>query len=158
METLEHEKPEPNASTATAGQSAGAPICGAEYPLVAPGRLTLQCVGARIYRHAGLPDSPWKCELQFRDGFGELSIFGFFHLGCGDESHAGRTSRYWSAWTLANGGPPRKRQVMSPRVFKGRWFVVDVETVTKKGKGAKAEPLPEHMRYSVVRKIVALDH
>jgi hypothetical protein len=153
-----HEQPEPNADETTAGRGAEAPVCDVEYPLVAPGRRTLQCVGARIYRHSGLPDKPWKCELRFADGFGELEIFGFFHLGTGDKPHAGRKGRYWGAWTLANGAPPRKRQTMSPRAFKGRWFVCDVETVTHKGRGAKAEPLPEHLRYSVVREILALDH
>jgi hypothetical protein len=152
------ERREHNAGAATAGERAEAPICDAEYPLVAPGRRTLQCVGARIYRHCGLPDKPWKAELEFCDGFGELSIFGFCHLGCGEKPHAGRTSRYWSAWTLANGGPPRKRQTMSARVFKGKWFLCDVATVSHKGKGAKAEPLPAHLHYSVVREILARTH
>lgn len=121
------------------------PICEAEYPLIKPGRYTLLCVAAKIYRHPGLPDHPWKAQLEFKDGFGELHIFGFLHLGNGKEMHAGRTSKYWQAWCLANGGPPGKRQVMSARVFKDKWFECDV--------GTAKEGTPE--AYSVVRQIFA---
>jgi hypothetical protein len=114
-------------------------------------------VNAKVYRHPGLPDKPHKCQLEFRDGFGEITVFGFFHLGTKAKAHAGRTSRYWAAWCMANGGPPRKRQVMSERVFKGRWFRVRVETVTDKRKGKNVEPLPEEMHYSVVREILSVE-
>ena len=97
-------------------ESADGPVCGAEYPLIAPGTRTLLCVAAKIYRHPGLPDHPWKCQLEFSDGLDELPhLFGFLNLGTGPKPHAGRTSRYWAAWCLANGGPPKKRQTMSSR-------------------------------------------
>lgn len=135
-----------------------APVAGAEYPLIAEGERVLLCTGARTYRHAGLPDSPWKCELKFVDGFGEFEVYGFLHLGCREKPHAGRTSRYWAAWHCANGGPPHKRQVMSARIFRGKWFRVAIETVNAKGRGAKRVPLPEYLHYSIVREILALDH
>jgi hypothetical protein len=143
-------------STEESSDCAG-PVCDAEYPLITPGEYTFRCVNARIYRHPGLPGKPWKCELTFRDGFNaQPPIFGFLNLGSGDAPHGGRTSHYWDAWSLANGGQgPTKRQVMSARIFKDRWFLVLVETVREKRKGKIVEQLPEHMHYSVVRKILA---
>jgi hypothetical protein len=122
------------------------PVCDAEYPLISPGKRTLLCVEAKVYRHPRLPDHPWKCQLKFTDGFGELEIYGFLHLGSGPKMHAGRTSKYWKAWCIANGGPPRKRQVMSARIFKGQWFECGIETV-KKGSSEGD--------YSIVREISA---
>ena len=140
---------ETSADTCTTG-----PVCDVEYPLIDEGTYDLQCVSAHVYRHPGLPDRPWKAQLEFRDGFDEHpSVFAFFHLGCGRKPHAGRMSRYWHAWCIANAGPPRKRQTMSARAFKGRWFQVKVETVREKRKG---ELLPSHLHYSVVREIRAL--
>src|SRR5690348_11535018 len=98
------------------------PVCGAEYPLVDPGERVLRCLAAKVYRHPGLPDHPWKCQLEFSDGFDGPRLFGFYHLGVNPKPHAGRTSRYWKAWHIANGGPPRRRQTMSARTFRDKWF------------------------------------
>jgi hypothetical protein len=132
-----------------------APVCGAEYPLVDPGERILLCTGAKIYRHPGIQDKPWKCELRFQDGSDYLTIFHYLHLGFGECAHAGRKSNYWAAWCIANGGPPKKRQVMSERVFKHKWFRVVIETVNEKRKGKDREPLPADLHYSIVRKILA---
>jgi hypothetical protein len=130
------------------------PVCGAEYPLVSEGKRSLLCVAARVYRHPGLKDRPWKAELEFLDG--DYRVFGYLHLGFGEKPHAGRTSRYWAAWCLANNGqPPRKRQLMSARIFKGKWFTVIVETVRQRGRGEKVELIPAELQYSVVREILA---
>jgi len=140
-------------------ESDDVPICGAEYPLVAEGIRELRCIDARIYRHPGLPDRPWKCQLEFAAGFGECpNLFGFLHLGTKEKPDAGRARRYWRCWCLANQGPPKKRQKMSPRVFKNKWFVVQIETVRQKRKGKIVEQLPEHLWYSVIREIVDLRH
>jgi hypothetical protein len=122
---------------------------GTEYARINPGEYSAQCVHAKIYRDPGF--RAWKALLRFRlFDLGE-EVYGFFHLGRGERPRAGRRSRYWGAWIIANGAAPRKRQTMTPRVFRGKVFLVKVSDVTQTCDGKAHHP---SAIYSTVKKII----
>jgi hypothetical protein len=113
-----------------------APVfAGAEYPRIEPGRYSAQCVHAKVYFDPGF--RTWKALLRYRLIDGGQEVYGFFNLGRGESPNAGRRSRYWKAWTLANGEPPGKRQIMTARVFRGKVFLVELSDVTQTGDGKR---------------------
>jgi hypothetical protein len=76
--------------------------------------------------------SRWSIRLGccLTDEPGEVSYF--MNMG----SHrggprVGRHSNYYKAWTLANGGPPRKGEAMNPKIFLGRFFRARIEDSVK---------------------------
>jgi len=126
------------------------PICESNsYRRYAPGEYDAECVAAHTYRNPLL--RAWKCQLEFRLLGNGAEVFAFLNLGKGEKPKAGRHSMYAGAWTIANGGPPRRRQTMSARVFKGKIFQVKVGDVISNYRGGAHHPSE---RYSVVREIV----
>jgi len=123
------------------------------YPQVEPGDYELYCNEARVYCDPGL--KVWKCRYRFvhpmREDFPPL--FGFINLGR-ERKPPGRRSRYYFEWTIANGQTPRKRQVMSARIFKGKIFLVRVDWVMPRQHDGKTHTLAT--RYSLVKGIVEL--
>jgi hypothetical protein len=69
------------------------------------------------------------------DEAGEVSFF--LNMGNGESPSAGRSgeSKFFHAWTLANDGPPRRGQEMSPKIFLGKCFLARVEDCTCDSKG-----------------------
>jgi hypothetical protein len=74
----------------------------------------------------------------------------FLNLGKKDKPNASRKSRYWGAWIKANGGPPQRRDRLSPRVFCGRMALVEVGDTTK---DSKQNPVTGDEAYSVIRDV-----
>jgi len=125
------------------------PVCEQEpYPRLEPGRYEGQCIFARIYRDPQFRS--WKALLRFRLILSRQQVCGFFHLGQGDKPKAGTRSKYRRAWIIANGDAPRKRQVLSPRVFRGKIFEIEVCSVTRAFDGREHPP---GAGYSTVREI-----
>ena len=62
-------------------------------------------------------------------------------------------TKYRKAWVIAADRKPARDSRMSPKVFKGNFFLVKVELVTT---DADKDPLGELSRYSVVRKVIRL--
>jgi hypothetical protein len=107
-------------------------VCDSDpYPRYLPGEYIARVISPRKYKHQLL--GAWKCELklQLMDGGDFGTVYAFFHLGRGTKPHAGRNSNYHRVWVMANGSPPRKRQVTSERVFVGQIFKVLVGDVSK---------------------------
>ena len=79
----------------------------------------------------------WSVRLggTFMDEAGEVSFF--LNMGNGESPSAGRSgeSKFFHAWTLANDGPPRRGQEMSPKIFLGKCFLARVEDCTHDSKG-----------------------
>lgn len=128
------------------------PICESDpYPRYEPGEYEVRCVQAKIY-----PERRFRrlvCRLRcvlITDPEGE--VYGFLNLGTAGKPQAGRNSKYWRAWVIANGAQPRKRQVLSSRVFVGKIFLVRIGTVETDMEGNKHADL---VRYSVVQEILA---
>lgn len=63
-----------------------------------------------------------------------------------------RNSKYYKAWVTAKGSKPKKNDRMSPKVFKGKVFLIKVRTVMK---GRELEALGED-KYSVVDDIIGV--
>jgi hypothetical protein len=130
------------------------------YPRYPPGWYIAECVGGVIYFDPRF--NAIKCRLDFKLLFPDASRFpneeitgkpisAFFHLGRGKNSRAGRGSRYYRAWAIANSAPPRKRQALSLRVFKGKSFLVQVDD-TRKNWGGKEHPA--ELIYSTIKEIL----
>jgi hypothetical protein len=127
-----------------------APVCEEDpYPRYSPGTYEAQCVAGGIYRDPQF--RAWKALLQFRLVPGGEPVCCFFHMGTKELPKAGRRSNYWRAWVIANAGPPRRRQVLSARVFKGKIFEVRVGDVTKRFDQSEH---PEGAIYSTVKEII----
>ena len=108
-----------------------------------PGEYLGNCRAANIHRDKGY--RRWVCTLQFELRSKDLlKVLGrtsmFFNLGAGERPHAGRRGKYWTASVQANGGPPRRGDRLSPRIFQGRMARIVVGDVPEKF-------------YSVVREI-----
>ena len=74
----------------------------------------------------------WSIRLgcSLTDEPGEASYF----MNMGNKREApqvGRQSKYYRAWTMANGGPPCKGQAMAPDVFLGKFLRVRIEDCRK---------------------------
>jgi len=100
---------------------------------------------ARTYRDPQY--KRWTCLLRF-DVLNETLTRTIAHvpfwlnLGDYDRPNASRRGRYFAEWCHANGGPPRRRDRLSDRVFCRRMTRVEV--------GDTLGPAP----YSVVRRIL----
>ena len=84
--------------------------------------------------------SRWSIRLEccLTDEPGEVSYF--MNMGNDREGpRAGRHSNYYKAWTLANGGPPRKGEAMDPKIFLDKFFRAQV-TDCKKDSNDKDKP------------------
>ena len=77
----------------------------------------------------------------------------FFSLGEGKRPKAGRSSRYFHEWCVANGGPPRRDDRTSPRVFTNRFARVLVRDTKRSRYDARRAPAP----YSVIDKVLEWD-
>jgi hypothetical protein len=132
------------------GRDELAPTCQhRSYTCVPAGRYDAECVEAKIY--ADPQFHRWVCRLRFNLVSGGREVCGFLNLGTGSKPSAGRRSQYWRAWVIASGDLPRRRQVLSPRVFMNKLFEVSVETVKKAHDGVEH---PAQAIYSTVRRIV----
>jgi len=79
-------------------------------------------------------------------------IFMAFNVGF---SGARPCSRYFKAWCLANGDRlPSRNALMSPRIFKGKEFLITTRTVIPKRAG---EDMSFDFHYSVVDSLKAME-
>lgn len=126
------------------------PVCEDEpYPRYTAGVCDAQCVGARIYRDPRF--RAWKLRLDFVFLLDRRRISGFFHMGRDQEPRAGRRSRYYRVWVIANGEQPRRGQEMSPKVFIGKIFSVQVGDTTVNEEGTEH---PAAAVYSTIKEIL----
>jgi hypothetical protein len=92
------------------------------------------------------------CRLDCQLVCEQAQVCGFLNLGNGDKPHAGRGSRYWRVWVMANGAQPRKRQVLSRSVFVGKFFRVRIGWVEKRHDQTQPS---EAERYSTIQEWIA---
>jgi hypothetical protein len=117
-----------------------------DYDRIEPGIYPAYCRWAKHYRDPGF--KRWTCLLRFDLLSDDLvrvlaRVPLWMNLGARDKPHAGRRRRYFKEWVRANGGPPARRDRLSPKVFTGRIARVEI--------GDTNCDAP----YSVVRKIVS---
>lgn len=116
-----------------------------EYPRLEPGDYPAYCKRAKWYWEPGF--KRWTCILLFdvlKEGqdssLGTIPMW--FNGGAGEKPKAGRRTNYFPAWVAANGGPPVRKDRLSPSIFIRRMARVRI--------GDTAGTLP----YSVGRKIL----
>lgn len=112
-----------------------------ERPHVASGLHELFCVQAETEERFNRK----VVKLTFQNPLSGTRVYAYFNM------RVTRGSKFYEAWTIANGAPPKSRQVMGIRVFKGKFFEVEVRDTTKSYDGRKLKP---GEGYSVVDRIV----
>ena len=128
---------------------------GPEYARVSPGRYE-----AVVTRFQG-PEwvrrfRRWSLMIEFELLSESKRVCAFFNMGTNPETlHAGPQSRYFRAWTLANGERPRPKQRLDPSVFMdGQVFKVEVADSLADVEGQQKE---DSLVYSRVTAILSAD-
>jgi hypothetical protein len=121
---------------------------------VDPGVYPAYSRSAAVYRDRQF--KRWVCAVQFDVLDGSLTqviarLTWYLNLGTREKPHAGRRGNYWSAWTMANGGPPKRNDRLSLRVFERRHAMVTVEDTCKT---YRQTVISVDESYSVVRDVV----
>jgi hypothetical protein len=122
-------------------------------PRIPAGEYLAYCRSATIYRDRQF--KRWVCAAQFDVFDGSLLMLAgltwYLNLGSREKPHTGRRGNFWAAWCLANGGPPKRNDRMSARIFERRYAVVRVSDTAKT---YNASPLVPEESYSVVRNVI----
>jgi hypothetical protein len=123
-------------------------------PRLEPGEYRAYCRSAKVYRDGQF--KRWVCAVQFDVLGSALSeVLGrltwFLNLGNGDKPHVTRRRNYWGAWILANGGPPKRKDRLSPGVFTKRYARVVVGDTQKT---FRQDAITGDDAYSVIRDVV----
>jgi hypothetical protein len=120
---------------------------------IEPGEYKARSRSAKLYQDGYF--QRWVCAVQFdilNDSLIDViaRLTWYLNLSSKDGPRVGRRGKYWNAWIMANGGPPKRSDRLSPQVFVGRYAVVlvddtqrDFEQVTN----------PQNA-YSVVREVL----
>ena len=131
------------------GPSPDPEIVWRNYPLIEGGEYPAYCKCAQQYWDPGF--RRWTCLLRFDVLTDDLltvitTVPCWLSLGKREKPRASRRGNYLREWVEANGGPPKRGDRLSPRVFTRRMARVEVgdTDLTK-------SPVP----YSVVRRIVS---
>lgn len=120
--------------------------------------------GERIVRVHEVQGPEWVRQFQrwsvrvgahLMDERGEVSCF--LNLGNRKEApYVGRRSRYYKAWSLANGGPPHKGEPMSADIFLDKCFLAVIEDSTlgaELGENHERKPKPAGEVYSIISEL-----
>ena len=118
-----------------------------EYPAYCRSAKTIQ---ERVFQR-------WKCVVQFDLRSPDLlrvigRVTWFLNLGSRDKPHAGMRGKFWEAWIKANGGPPKRGDRLSPRVFQGRMATIVIRDVETNHRDRKSR-LDPSLFYSVVKEV-----
>jgi hypothetical protein len=116
-----------------------------DYPRIVPGEYRAYCKWGKHYRDPGF--SRWTCLLRWDALTTDLvcvlaCVPQWFALGARAKPQASRRGKYLPEWIRANGGPPARKDRLSPNVFLRRLARVEI----RDSKG----PAP----YSVVHRII----
>lgn len=127
---------------------------GAEYARVAPGRyeaVATRVIGPQLVKRF----KRWSVGVEFSLLSEVAKLMAFFNLGSGEKPDAPRGSRYFRAWTQANGEMPRKGQAMDPAIFlDDQVFVVAVDDCRK---DEDRQEKSDSLVYSTVREVISAD-
>jgi hypothetical protein len=124
---------------------------GKEYPRHLPGERLVRGVSfqgpewCNLYRR-------WSIRVEFAltDEPGVVSQF--FNMGNDREkTQVGRMSKYFRAWSIANGEPPKRGEELSPSVFMGQLFRVRLKDCSKNSEGIDKSA---ELVYSVVEQLI----
>lgn len=107
------------------------------------------CIKVEKSRYLG-SEKRLYVHFQIVDGeYQETQLFETFNI---NYQSFPRRSKYYTDWSIANGGLPKRRDRMSPKIFLKKVFRVKVRDVKPLYEDGKAKP--EMFKYSVVDRIV----
>jgi hypothetical protein len=123
-------------------------------PRLPAGEYPAYCREAKIYRDRQY--RRWVLAAQFDILDSSLisviaRLTWYLNLGPQERPRAGRRSNFWNAWVQANGGPPKRNDRLSARVFERRHADVRVADTSKTHNSGTIAP---EESYSVVRAVV----
>jgi hypothetical protein len=137
-----------------------------EYDKVSPGVYPAYCKFVKTYKNPMF--KRWVCLIKFElfpknstalsgdDPVATVAMF--LSLGSGEKPKAGKCSKYWENWTLANGGPPQRGDRLGNWVFLDRAATVEVENTGKQITPSDKNRLRDaESPYSVVRRVLSWD-
>ena len=98
----------------------------------------------------------WSIRLGCEGVHEPVSLSLFINLGNDPAGPrvAGRQSKYYKHWSMANGQPPAKGQSMAADVFLDKFFMAQVEKATK---GTKGEAKGDEEIYSRIIHFIRLE-
>lgn len=124
-----------------------------DYPRIPAGHYQAYCKFGVEYRDFGRHKLMLRFDVLANDGMTVIATLpAFFDRGDarkGRKPHSGRRSRYWNTWLQANGGPPKRGDRLSLKVFQHRMATIEVGDTR-----LNHEHRPTLAPYSVVRNIV----
>jgi hypothetical protein len=120
-----------------------------EYPLIQSREYPAYCKSAERYRDPQF--KRWTCLLRWNVLTDDLltviaTVPQWLPLGDGENPRASRRGIYLREWVKANGGPPKRGDRLTRRVFTRRMARVEV---------GDTDPEKSPVPYSVVRRIVS---
>jgi hypothetical protein len=127
---------------------------GAAYARVTPGRY--QAAATRVIGpQLVLKYKRWSVGIEFSLISEDARLMAFFNLGSGEKPNAPRGSRYFRAWTLANGEMPYRGQALDPAIFlDDQVFEVAVDDC---GRDEAREEKADSLVYSMVREVISAE-
>ena len=130
-------------------------IVGTALPLIPPGPYEAYGGPAkrrRVFRTAKLAVS-WTILIPGTEAPERVTLSRFYnvHDAPGRRLKVGASSDYQREWIMVARRRPSRRDRLSPRVFHGAVCLVEVATVER---DSHQRLLPEHARYSVVRRLI----
>ena len=128
---------------------------GPEYAHVSPGRydaVVTRWQGPTWIRRY----QRWSLLIEFELLSENVRVCVFFNMGSDPQRpHTGPQSRYFKAWTIANGGRPCAKQRLDPAVFlDGQIYKIEVADSSVDAEG---KPKAESLVYSRVAAILSAD-
>lgn len=129
---------------------------GVDLPRIPPGDYNATCIGwqgpefVRAFRR-------WSLRLEFTLLDDGTSVSAFYNLGNDPtRPHPGRRSRFYAAWSQANGEPPRKGQRMTLDTFTEPVLLYTLRVVDAV-KDERQKNKPDALVYSKVAEIVSVE-
>jgi hypothetical protein len=137
------------------------PICHEDpYPRYPEGEYEVIVMAVKVYPHPsfrgkgrdGVVRPTWKIRLDCRRASDQAPVSGFLNLGNEATPDPRPGSDFRRVWIMANGIAPRKRQVMTRRVFVGKVFRVRIGDTRTDRRGREH---PEGAVYSTIKEFLA---
>jgi hypothetical protein len=133
---------------------AGPEIAFTFVPRIAPGEYPAYCTRAEIYRDRQFRRWVFAAQFDILDDSLVNTVAQFtwyLNLGSGERPRAGRRGFFWAAWVKANGGPPRRPDRMSHRIFERHQAIVIIADTAKTH---NSDVIAAEESYSVVRDVL----
>lgn len=118
-------------------------------PLIPEGSYEAVCIKHEISPYLGKGK---KLFLTYQIIQGEYMGIKLFQAINHNYNAFSPSTKYYTEWTIANGDMPKRKDKMTPRIFKDKAFLVKVKTT--KPKYEDGEYKPEKFHYSTVERII----